>query len=476
LAISCSEPNRQHKGHYIGVFNDITQQKASEERIQHLALYDPLTDLPNRRLFKEHLEQAIREAKRNNHWVALLYIDLDRFKNINDSLGHTAGDNLLKVIAERLSFVVRTSDLVARLGGDEFVVILSGLPADRGSVARIEKLTMQLQQAITQPCFLDPEQVFVSASIGVSLYPRDSNEINALISNADTAMYHAKEQGRNNAQFFSSQMNLEATRRLVMQGHLRDALERQEFELYFQPQFPIDSEQLIGFEALVRWHHPDGHLSLPLEFITLAEETGQILPIGEWILGNAFEQMVEWYAQGFENLKLSVNISPHQLRSPGFIQAFETMLNTSGVPVMCLQLEIKEGSLIGQFDHELEALQQIRDMGVSLVLDDFCTGDCALGHLTRLSVDAIKIHKSFIDQMAGNQNTSMLVKAIVTMANGLGLQTVAEGVERPEQIERLRAMGCAAVQGNLTGRSMPVEAAGGLLRARGVASAKSSIN
>jgi diguanylate cyclase len=439
------------------------EHRRAEERVMRAANYDHLTQLPNRALFNDRLQYTIDLAGRNRRTAALLFLDLDNFKRINDTLGHRTGDLLLKDAAGRLSGCVRKSDTVsryqvdlsnptvARVGGDEFIILLPevGQCEDTITVAR------RIMDAMSHPFFLECHEVFVTASVGIAVYPIDGKDVDALLKNVDTAMYHAKSQGKNNFQFYEQRMNAAALKKLTLENQLHKALERQEFLLYYQPQIDIRTGEIVGTEALVRWQHPDLGMILPDEFIPLAEETGLIIPIGDWVLHTACAQNMAWQAAGLPPVRVAVNISTHQLRHQDFISSVTRVLAETGLPSHYLELEITESIMMQNIDTNLGIIHALKDMGLRFAIDDFGTGYSSFNYLKRLPMDAIKIDRSFVRDITANPDDAAIVIAMIAMSHSLNLKVVAEGVETEGQRVFLREQGCDLLQGYLLSRPMP---------------------
>jgi diguanylate cyclase (GGDEF)-like protein len=428
---------------HIASFADISEQKATEERIRHVAHHDALTGLPNRLHLQISLEQAIASAKRENEEVAVMFIDLDRFKIINDTLGHNVGDGLLVKVAGRVRECVRERDLVARLGGDEFVVVLNGSAVVNAAAHVAEKILGSL----SRPYRIDGHVLHSSSSIGISLYPHDGDSIESLMKTADTAMYHAKAMGRNNFQFFSPEMNQSSNERLQMENSLHRALECGEFAVHYQPQADIASGLLVGAEALIRWHHPERGMVSPLEFIPLAEENGMILPIGTWVLREVCRQAKAWRELGLTDLRFAVNLSPRQFRQENLAGNILDILREFDVPASALELEITEGSVMENPDAAVILLHQLSLHGLSISIDDFGTGYSSLSYLKRFPVGKLKIDRSFVMDIPGDPDDSAIAIAVIQLARSLGLKTVAEGVETAEQRQFLSGQGCDMLQG-----------------------------
>lgn len=422
---------------------NITELKLAEKAVQQLAQYDPLTQLPNRMLLQDRLGQILAKAEREKLKAAVLFLDLDRFKLINDSLGHAAGDQLLKIVASRLMDCVRRSDTVARHGGDEFIIVL---PA----VQQTEDVTFTAQKilhAMSAPVTLEGQEVFTSTSIGIALYPNDARDSDSLIRCADMAMYRAKETGRNNYQFFSAEMNVQVIQRLTMESGLRHALDRNELELYFQEQTDLKSGKIVGAEALLRWRHPDLGLLLPGEFLSMAEETGMILPIGEWVLRTACAQNRLWQKEGLPLMRMAVNLSRRELHHPGLIETLSKILAETGLAPHWLELEMTENLLSNNCDVTEERLRQLKKLGVLLSIDDFGTGLSSLRNLQKLPIDRIKIDHSFLKTFDTHTESTAIIKTIIAMAHNLGPKVIAEGVETNEQKFFLTLHDCDEIQG-----------------------------
>ena len=431
---------------------DLTQHKEAEERIVYMANHDTLTGLPNRALLQDRLRQAIAQAHRSHSQVALLFIDLDYFKHINDSLGHQIGDRVLQLVAERLQQCVREGDSVGRLSGDEFVLILH--PSKSGSDAAV--VAQKALDKLDTPFYCEDHELHVSASIGISLFPDDGHDVATLMRTADTAMYYAKEKGRGNFQFFTQALNRAAQRRLTLGNALRQAFTRNELTLHYQPQVDLVSGRIFSAEALLRWQAPGKEPIACCEFITIAEETGLILPIGEWVLREACRQLKSWHEQGFDDLVIAVNLSPRQFFQPNFLETIQDTLRQSGLAAASLDLEITEGMLMQRTEDNVAMLRRLSSMGIKLSIDDFGTGYSSLAYLQRFPVDALKIDRSFISGIDQDSNDTALVSAIISMAHSLHLKVLAEGVETPEQIRFLQSRGCLSAQGYYY--SLPVSA------------------
>ncbi len=429
-----------------GTSTDVTKRKRAEERAEYLATRDPLTGLPNRVLLHDRLEQGVFNAARHHTGFAFMFIDLDRFKTINDSLGHQVGDELLKRVAARLTACVRATDTVARLGGDEFAVILENLDDDDDEGA--QQVAEKMIGAMGAPMLIDNQHLSTSCSIGISLYPNDGKDSASLMKNADVAMYFAKEKGRNNYQFFSAQMNSRAQERLSVENYLRLALKRNELVLHYQPRVKMATGELVGVEALIRWQHPRRGLLMPDKFIEVAEDSGLIVPIGEWVLENACAQIRAWQHSVKHGLKISLNLSVGQVvDGERLYAAVQAALQRSGIDAECLELELTESHLMKNIDEKASLLHRLGQLGVGISIDDFGTGYSSLSYLKTLPVDSIKIDSSFVRDIHADANDAAIIKAILAMAHSLHLSVVAEGVETAEQFRLLKDLGCDEYQG-----------------------------
>jgi diguanylate cyclase (GGDEF)-like protein/PAS domain S-box-containing protein len=435
--------NRQQLAGYIGSVTDISERKRSEEEIRRIAYYDALTRLPNRAFFLEQLGRTLASARRNERRAALLFCDLDNFKDVNDSLGHDKGDLLLQGIAERLSSCIRQGDTLSRLGGDEFVLLLPVVQSDRDAVMVARKIKDQL----ARPFDLDGNEVYTSPSIGIAFYPEDGDTVSTLLKHADMAMYAAKTKGRNRYQFFSEEMHRRAVDRMQLEAGLRQALDRDEFKLVYQPQYELKTGKLVGVEALLRWEKPDRGTILPGRFIPLAEETGMIHPIGEWVLRQACGQVKEWLEAGYPELRVAVNLSGRQFAETGLVSLVRRVLAETGLPPSCLELEITEGALMHDVREAAATIAELDRDGVSLVIDDFGTGYSSLVYLKRLPVSRLKIAPDFVRDIARDERDRAIVSAVIALGHDLGLDIVAEGVETAEQAAALRDLDCPLVQG-----------------------------
>ncbi|WP_395699110.1 EAL domain-containing protein [Aquabacterium sp.] len=435
------------------------ERQRAEQRIRHMAHHDELTGLPNRALLNDRLAQALAQARRGERPLALLFLDLDGFKHINDSLGHAVGDRLLQAVAQRLRELVREGDTVARLGGDEFVVMLVGL--ERAEDAA--RAAQDIVHALAQPFVTDEHQLHISVSIGISAYPSDGDSAQALLKHADAAMYRTKAQGRNGFQWFTAEMGLQAHQRVELLNALRVAVAEGGFELHYQPQVDLASGRIASVEALIRWHHPQLGLISPERFIPLAEDTGLIAPIGEWVLREACRQLAHWHAAGHPELAMAVNLSARQFEAQDLPRLVQQALQAHALPAHCLELELTETALMHNAEAARQTLLALHALGVKLALDDFGTGYSSLSHLRRFPIDTVKIDKSFIADLRGGPDASSIIRAIVVMARSLGMTVVGEGIETPEQLHFLAALPCQRGQGYLLARPLPADTLAALL-------------
>jgi len=452
----------------VVAFIDISEHKQTEAELHRLAYYDSLTGLPNRVLFNDRLHQALTDARRRSRLVALMLLDIDRFKIVNDTLGHEAGDCLLREIAARLQHSIRDGDTVSRLGGDEFALVF----ADVGNMLDVAQLAQKVLSQFAAPVAVGGREVFTGASIGIALYPADTEDADSLLKFADSAMYHAKESGRNNCQFYSQEMTSSVQARLRMETDLRRALDNHEFFLHFQPQVDARSDRITGVEALLRWRDPAGNLIAPAQFIPLAEDTGLIVPIGKWVLETACAQLKRWRDAGHVELTLSVNVASRQFRDPKFPDTVSDAITSSGIPPQALELEITESILLEHSDETLRTLNDLKRLGVTLAIDDFGTGYSSLSYLKRFPIDRVKIDQSFVRDLATDNDDLAIVRAIIALARALRLSVIAEGVETAEQLALLRHEDCHEYQGyffahpmdadSIDGRLQPSRAASGL--------------
>ncbi|MEN9377781.1 MAG: hypothetical protein RL710_2938 [Pseudomonadota bacterium] len=436
--------------HFVGIINDITEQKQYEEQLERQNNQDAVTGLASRNLLKERTELAIAFAARQGRCVALLFVDLDHFKRINDSLGHTFGDTILKTIATRLSSNMRERDTLARIGGDDFVVVL----ADLSSPQDVPLLADKILHQVALPIPLQDREISLTASIGVSLYPQDGDDYGTLLRNADAAMYRAKGVGRNNLRFYTADMNVQALKKLEMEARLRHALQRGELLLHYQPLLSLCTNKVTDVEALIRWRASDGSLIPPTDFIGLAEETGLIVPIGDWVLHTACSQSRQWQNQGIE-LRVAVNLSARQFRDDKLVQTVRDALAQSGLPARLLKLEITESAVMENAEQAERILSELKALGLGISVDDFGTGYSSLAYLQRFPIDQLKIDRSFVNDITLRPESASIVHTIIGLARNLSLQTVGEGVETPQQRDFLRDAGCNLLQGYLFSRALP---------------------
>jgi len=448
-----SDASRRDVTHYVSVVNDVSDRMQYQTALEHQATHDNLTGLANRNLLHDRIAQAIGHAKRAGRLVAVLLLDLDHFKHVNDAYGHSAGDVLLKETAARLRGCVREIDTVARLGGDEFVIVLTDLlqPEDAETIAG------KVRDALAEPVRIDQKEVFVGASIGIALYPRDGEHGEILLRNADIAMYRVKEHGRNSVHRFSPELASMALDRVDMEASLRRALERREFVLHYQPKVDVISRRIVGAEALLRWEQPRVGLVYPGEFVRLAEETGLILPIGAWVISESFRQQAAWRAAGLPPLKLSINISPRQFRQEDLPELVSRALTETGAEPAAFTFELTESMVMHDVDSAQVSLRALKQLGIELSLDDFGTGYSSLSYLRRFPIDEVKIDRSFVSELHHNEDDAAIAAAVVAMAQTLGLRVVAEGVELDAQLATLEKLGCHEVQGYLLGRPLSAD-------------------
>jgi diguanylate cyclase (GGDEF)-like protein len=433
---------------------NVEQRKRAEERIRHLAYHDALTDLPNRSLLEDRLTTALAQAHRKSRMLALLYLDLDRFKRVNDTLGHSLGDHILQSVAERLTSIVREADTVARVGGDEFTILLPEISQAQDAIDVADRILRELRR----PVMVDHRELPATTSMGIAFYPNDAEEADTLLRNADIAMYRAKEQGRDNYQLYTAAMNARIAERFAVENDLRRALDRNEFVVYYQPQVDLSSQQIVGVEALVRWEHPTRGLMLPADFIPVAEESGLIVPLGEWVLRTACAQAKAWQEAGLPPIRLAVNLSGRQFQQRNLSEMVERALNETSLEPRYLQLEITETVVMHDMDFTIATLNNLKAMGIQIAIDDFGCGHSSLNYLKRLPIDDVKIDRSFVHDLATDPSDAAIVGSVVAMTRELNLNVVAEGVETEEQLAFLKERQCDVVQGFLFSRPVPPDA------------------
>jgi len=441
-----SAPIHDRDGQVTGaviVFHDVSMAREMVLEMSHRAQHDTLTDLPNRMMLNDRLTQGISLARRNRHQLAVLFLDLDGFKHINDSLGHAIGDKLLQSVAERLSACIRKSDTISRQGGDEFVILLPEVAHSADAAVSATKIIAELKKTHS----IGEHRLHVTVSIGISTYPDHGENAETLVKNADTAMYHAKQCGRDNYQFFTPDMSLRAVERQSLEGQLRYALERQELLLHYQPKVNLKTGAITGVEALIRWQHPERGLLLPGQFLTIAEDTGMIVAIGQWVLREACRQTREWLDAGIPAVPMAVNISSQEFRSEQFLEAVQVAMKNTHLDPKYLELELTETVLMRHAESTTYALGQLKAIGMRLAVDDFGTGYSSLSYLTRFPIDSLKLDQSFLHNIIASSKDAIVVRAVISMANSLKLRVVAEGLETPEQLAFLQAHGCDEGQG-----------------------------
>jgi diguanylate cyclase (GGDEF)-like protein/PAS domain S-box-containing protein len=471
LTINAVKDEHGEVSHYIGIFSDITQNKLIEQQLQKMAFYDELTGLPNRTLCKERLDHEIKVAHRRDEKLAVLFLDLDHFKYVNDTLGHSSGDLLLVEAARRIRNCIRESDTVARLGGDEFMVVLTNIVSSK----MVERIADCIIKAIAEKFVLHNHEVDIGVSIGISLYPDNGAHYDELTKNADAAMYRAKEAGRNTFMFFTKEIQVAMMARLKLEKELREAIASGAFKLHYQPRIDLYTGQIVGVEALLRWPRGDG-MMMPADFIPLAEETGLIIPLGEWVLHQACHQTMLWREAGYTPLLMAVNLSTKQFDQCDIVTRIETVLRDTGLPADSLELEVTEGMVMRDPDRAVVTLRRLCKLGVNIAVDDFGTGYSSLSYLKRFPIHALKIDHSFVRELGNNRDDEAIVSAIISMANTLELRVVAEGVESVEQLEFLRRDGCDEVQGALFSRPLSADKIAPLLAGDGYSVLRRYVN
>lgn len=453
LTISSIMDKENNTTGYVGIFSDISSLKHSQEQLDYLAHHDPLTDLPNRLLLQARLEHSLAAGAREKRKLALLLLDLDGFKKINDSLGHPTGDKVLIQIAQTLKKRVRAQDTLARIGGDEFIIVMDGIKENSDVIHHAEEILTVL----SEPIIFDNHELLITASIGISLYPQDASDIDTLMRNADSAMYKAKEQGRNSYQFYSPEYTAEAFERVRLEVDIRRGLNNEEFEVYYQPQIELATGRMAGAEALVRWNHPEMGLVSPAQFIPVAEQSGQIVELGDYVLRHACRQWIAWQANGLTLETLAVNLSGRQLTDSAFVERVDTILRETGVPPSHIELEVTEGYLMREVESSIKILRKLRELGVTLSIDDFGTGYSSLSYLKRLPVTRLKIDQSFVRDIPKNQDDEAIAKAVIALGHSMNLEIIAEGVETDAQRAFMMQERCDQAQGYLFSRPVPAD-------------------
>ncbi|MDX1598102.1 MAG: EAL domain-containing protein [Marinobacter sp.] len=439
---------------YYGTARDVTERKEAEAFINFQAYHDLLTRLPNRALFKDRLELAITHARRGNQKLAVMFLDLDRFKVINDTLGHAMGDRLLQAVTHRLERCLRKGDTLSRFGGDEFTLLLPSIHSHED--ARL--IAKKLIKALRAPFQLDEHEVFVGVSIGISIFPEAGENMDHLIQNADIAMYHVKARGKDGYRFYSQSMSIDSANRLSLERDLRLALENDELRVFYQPQVCATTNQVVGLEALVRWQHPVRGLLYPRDFLPLAEETRLITQVSEWVMNQAFRDVGHWICSGQQQLRLAVNLSPIQVEHPKFVETLMKQLRASQFPPQNLEIEITENLIMNDLEQISQKLRELADFGVRIAIDDFGTGYSSLNYIHRLPIHTLKVDQSFVRAIRSGEEGACIVNAIIAMAHGLRLEIIAEGVETTEQLTYLKHLGCHQIQGFIYGAAQPAEA------------------
>ena len=453
---------RDVQGNIIGgveSFEDITDRKKTEEVLNYMAYYDILTGLPNRTLFTDRLNSAVSYAYRNKEMIAVMFLDLDNFKVINDILGHSVGDQLLQGVAERLIGCLRENDTIARLGGDEFILLAKQINNEDDVV----KITEKIREVLKLSFNFDGNELHTTTSIGVSIYPHDGKDSQTLLRNADTALYRAKAQGRDNYQLYTASMNAKTSERLVLENRIYKALAQEEFVIYYQPQVDLVSGEIFGMEALLRWQHPEFGMVYPTEFIPILEDVGLIAPVGEWVLKTACRQNKIWQDAGFPAMRIAINMSPKQFQQQDLVEMVDRVLRETNFSPKRLDIEITENAIIKDIDATATSFRRLKELGVQISIDDFATGYSSLSYLKKFPVNNLKIDQSFIRDITNNSDDVAIVRAIITLAHNFKLKTIAEGVETVEQLEFLRSLKCDAVQGYVVSHPLTAEDATELL-------------
>ncbi len=443
-----------------GVARDITERKMAEETINFQAYHDLLTNLPNRALLRDRLSLAITQAKREEEMLAVMFLDLDRFKNINDSLGHVIGDELLQQVSTRLKSCIREGDTLARFGGDEFTLLLPKIARGNEDVSKIAE---KINEVLKEPFMIDNNELYVSASIGISIYPRDGTNMDSLIKHADIAMYHVKDTGKNNYRFYSTDMTTPYFQNLSLETGIRKALDNDEFHLMYQPQINIKTGEIVGVEALLRWNHPEHGSITPAEFIPFAEETGMIVEIGHWVLRNACSELKRWRDAGLPEIRMSINMSARQLAEKTVVKHIAGLLKDYGLPGHCLEIEITENTIMSDMDSVIHKLKELSKRGIYIAIDDFGTGYSSLSYLHKLPIQTLKIDRAFIKEVNMKHAGNSIINTIVAMAKGLNLNVIAEGVETQQQLDYLQEIDCNEAQGFLFGKPLTADVIAQLL-------------
>ncbi|AHF07084.1 diguanylate cyclase [Desulfitobacterium metallireducens DSM 15288] len=451
LTLTAIQDERGKTVQYAAILSDLTSRKQNEERVKHLAYHDALTDLPNRYLFLDRLKTALAHAARHENTLAVLFLDLDRFKDVNDTLGHAAGDQLLQEVGKRITTCIREEDTVARMGGDEFTVLLPDIQIeDAKDVAR------RILNVFRKPFVLEEQELYISSSIGIAIASDKVLDAQTILRHADLAMYKAKENGKNRYWIYEMNMSIQAQNRLTLEQRLRKALERDEFVLYYQPQVDVTKGKILGMEALIRWKHPEEGLIPPMKFIPIAEETGLILPIGEWVLRTAIAQNITWQKEGFPALRIAVNLSARQFEQENLVEQISKILDEEGMEGRWLELEITESVAMQDIELTSRVLKQLKELGIHIAIDDFGVGYSSLSYLKRFPIDTLKVDQSFIrDGLSQDSENGVIVSSILELARDLNYSAIAEGVETEAQLEFLKTKACAGIQGFLISRPLP---------------------